>query len=461
MDRIQSVLVGETLYVSNSFALLLARAGEELDLGCPDYLFDYLRYFRAGIRITVKPVRLRSGNHAYLHDCCNLAIPRSLVIERIERRVPPPPSCYQDYADFLQRTAQQVAENAADSARKQMFRPVAAISRGYDSVAVAALASRANCRHAVTFRHSRVGNGCIEDSGAQIAAHLGMDVQEYDRTDYVKIPGLPEAEFYPAPCIAAKTLTVFEDQLAGSLFFNGQGGEDYWDKAEGGSALLQEPTALTMSGSNLTEFRLRAGIVIFPLATCGAIHAPVLARIGRSPEMKNWSVGGKYDRPIPRRLAEDRGVPRDLFGQRKAGGAPDIGEIGLCPASDADFRKFYADHIQGKVPFGEERIRSRIRYLLRRLFHRSPWSTRVALRIAGDHLDRRWGSITRYTFHWSVCRLKERYERSLQGCSALNSAPNSFDLAVAPGVVAPSQELPSTSDADQGPIERHHQEQQK
>jgi hypothetical protein len=441
------------LFVSNSFPLLLARAGEEIDLAYPNYLFDYLRYFRAGIRLTVKPVRLRSGNHVYLHDCCNLAVTRSLAIERIEKRVPPPPSCYQDYADFLQRTAQQVSAKAADSARQWIFRPVAAISRGYDSVAVAALASRANCRRAVTFRHSRMGNGSLEDSGAQIAAHLGMDIREYDRADYVKLPGLPEAEFYPAPWIAGKTLTVFEDQLAGSLFFNGQGGEDYWETKEGVFSLLQEPAALSMSGSNLTEFRLRAGIVVFPLASCGAIHAPIIARIGRSSEMRNWSVGGKYDRPIPRRLAEDRGVPRDLFGQRKAGGAPDVGEIGLCPASDADFRKFYADiHLKvpsGEAPSGKEGIRSGIRYLLRRLFHRTPWSTRLALRIAGDRLDRRWGSITRYTFHWSVCHMQERYERSLQGCSALNSAPDSCSLAPASSV---ERGITSRSDSDQCPI---------
>ncbi len=466
MDRIQSLLAGETLYVSNSFPLLLARTGEELDLSYPNYFFDYLRYFRAGIRITVKPVRLRSGNHVYLHDYCNLAVKRSLAVERLEKRIPPPPSCYQDYADFLQGTARQVSANATDPARQRIFRPVAAISRGYDSVAVAALASRANCRRSVTFRHSRTGNGSLEDSGAQIAAHLGMHIREYDRADYIKLPGLPEIEFYPAPWIAAKTLTVLEDQLAGSLFFNGQGGEDYWDATGGVFSLLQEPGALTMSGSNLTEFRLRAGVIVFPLASCGAIHAPIIARIGRSSEMKNWSVGGKYDRPIPRRLAEDRGVPRDLFGQIKAGGAPYVGEIGLCPASDADFGKFCAHHIQGKIPSGEQRFRSRIRYFLRRVFHRRPWSTRLALRIAGDRLDPRWGSVVRYTFHWSVCRMQERYQRSLQGGSALHSAPNSSDLALTPGAAAPGvavsrKEPLSLSDADPGPIQRRHQQQQK
>jgi hypothetical protein len=33
--------------------------------------------------------------------------------------------------------------------------------------------------------------------------------------------------------------------------------------------------------------------------------------------MRPWSIGGNYDRPVPRRIAEEAGVPRQLFGQLK------------------------------------------------------------------------------------------------------------------------------------------------
>jgi len=36
--------------------------------------------------------------------------------------------------------------------------------------------------------------------------------------------------------------------------------------------------------------------------------------------MDLWSVGGGYDRPIARRIAEEAGIPRHLFGQIKKGG---------------------------------------------------------------------------------------------------------------------------------------------
>lgn len=41
--------------------------------------------------------------------------------------------------------------------------------------------------------------------------------------------------------------------------------------------------------------------------------------ISNSEEMKQWSVGGDYDRPIPRRIIEEKGVKREAFGNKKQG----------------------------------------------------------------------------------------------------------------------------------------------
>jgi hypothetical protein len=165
---------------------------------------------------------------------------RGLGVRRVEKRVPASPALYAEYADFLETTAQRVTANAADPARIQTYRAVAAVSQGYDSVAVAALASRVHCRHALMFRRS--GRAHVEDSGAEIARHLRMEAKEFERTDCLGLPGLPEAEFYPNVRLAAKTFTLWERELAGSLFFNGQAGEDCWGRGENlGMPLLQEP----------------------------------------------------------------------------------------------------------------------------------------------------------------------------------------------------------------------------
>lgn len=418
LEWIQSVATAGALYISNSLALLLVLAGEELDCNYPNYFFDYLRYFREGLATQNRPIRLRSGNNAYLHICCNIAVDPALNILSIPKPIPPPFAAYLDYADFLETTTQRLVRNAAHPGRTVLYPPVAAISRGYDSVAVAALAARAGCRRAVTFRHS--GPLAIEDSGAAIAAVLGMSVKEYDRAAYPATGPLPEVEFYPCTRLASKALCVMEDELQASLFFHGQAGEDHWDiDWDAGRPLLQEPGATAMAGTNITEFRLRLGAVFCPLATCGAIHAPALARIGRSLEMAPWSIAGSYNRPIPRRLAEDRGVPRPLFGQQKVGGGPEIGPLGLCPQSEADFRHFVATHVAHPVSRNslvpQETLKRRRRRVepLRRLVFSSPRLSRLFRRLAGDRLDPRWASLSLFTTHWSFHHLRQRYATAL------------------------------------------------
>jgi hypothetical protein len=67
--------------------------------------------------------------------------------------------------------------------------------------------------------------------------------------------------------------------------------------------------------AGLREFRLRAGIVFVHAPTIGATNASAIFAIIRSSEMRPWSLGVKYDRPIPRRIVETAGIPRAAFGQ--------------------------------------------------------------------------------------------------------------------------------------------------
>ena len=65
------------------------------------------------------------------------------------------------------------------------------------------------------------------------------------------------------------------------------------------------------------ELRLVQGFIQLPLPFMGARHKQDIVRITESFEMEPWRVANEYDRPIPRRIAEEAGVPRHLFGQSK------------------------------------------------------------------------------------------------------------------------------------------------
>lgn len=71
------------------------------------------------------------------------------------------------------------------------------------------------------------------------------------------------------------------------------------------------------TGLALTEWRLWVGFIHCPVPFFGVRNIEHIHRISISEDMKPWSVGGDYDRPICRRVVEGAGVERELFGREK------------------------------------------------------------------------------------------------------------------------------------------------
>ncbi len=71
-------------------------------------------------------------------------------------------------------------------------------------------------------------------------------------------------------------------------------------------------------GITQIEFRLRVGYHGIAVPCIGARRNQAIHDLAVSEQMVPWSIGGDYDRPIPRRIAEEAGLPRDRFGMRKA-----------------------------------------------------------------------------------------------------------------------------------------------
>lgn len=381
-ERLQSVRVDGEILISNSLAFLLAMSGDRLDPEHRHYYLDFLDLYRCGIREKAKRLRLVGGRAVDLHDCCNVEIALDGTVTRREKPWGPPPPAYADYEALLLQTLTRMIDNAADGARRHRYRPLAMVSQGYDSTAVAALARRAGCREAVTFLRSDSRDGYADDGGEAIGRVLGLEVTAYERDDHASMPDFRPEEFYQEPWGVDRAMTVMGPQLAGALLLSGRSGETVWSRGSPtrwGLADLRHPLDI-IPGCALGEFRMRIGFLHFAPATIAAIHAPMIHPWNATAEMQPWSVGGAYDKPIARRLAETAGVPRALFGQIKKGG----------------LRR------SQKVP----------PTLVQRLTRERPRTRALVLRLFGNRFHPKWkaGSLE---IQASVERMTERYRSAL------------------------------------------------
>lgn len=323
LERIQYIKRGAEILISNSLVFLLTAARAELDPHHPGYATDFAGIIHHGIREfdTVIPIRFAGdsgpgGGEAHLVYVHNVRFHHDGRISFLDKTSGRPYETYDEYVAQLAGVLEQTVHNAAARCRSVTYSPLASISSGYDSPAVAALARRVGCVKAFTFTHARTRAGHQEDdSGKPIAAALGYELKEFDRMAYRDAGEFPEAEFL-ATGMSGEDLNMagLDAEVGRTVFFSGHYGGRVWDLHTYPDELLRRGD---MSGASLNEFRLRVDFVHVPAPFIGARRHPKLLEIARSDEMKAWSTGTDYDRPVPRRIAEDAGVPRGDFGHRK------------------------------------------------------------------------------------------------------------------------------------------------
>jgi hypothetical protein len=98
------------------------------------------------------------------------------------------------------------------------------------------------------------------------------------------------------------------------VLFTGCHGDTMWEKQKVPSDVIKRGD---LDGGSLGEYRRRVDFIHLPLPYIGALRHGDVVAISNSAEMMPYSVGGDYDRPIPRRILEEAGVPRAAFGQAK------------------------------------------------------------------------------------------------------------------------------------------------
>ena len=285
--------------VSNSLALLRAETGFAFTM-TGRALLGALAEAAASLRTapTVIPT-----THGDLH----LVYHHNVRLRGAAECAPKPPAPafarFEDYRRYLLDTLNAVS-------RQTGRRFLAAVSSGYDSVACAALLHTLGSGEAVSFRRARGGG---DDSGAEIARGLGLAAVEFDRPTGVEATTL--APFLCAGLGGEDALyAALAERLNGRIFVTGFHGDKIWDLSAAPNAMLRRGD---LSGASLGEFRLQRDFVHVPVPFIGGLRHPELDAIARSPELERYRVGGSYDRPIARRLAEEAGVPRGAFGVRK------------------------------------------------------------------------------------------------------------------------------------------------
>ena len=232
--------------------------------------------------------------------------------------MPPPFKTYSDYVAYLEGTLRQAFANAARDGRATAYHPLATCSSGYDSVAAAALAQRSGCREAITLTEGYTKKSFAEtDSGKVTGELLGLTVREFENPGNRRLEGgFGDIALFLATGFGAVDYNYkpFAGVLEGRVLLTGDYGDVVWGmRSEPSSELMR----VVFSGNSLQEFRLRRNYVLIPVPFIGSRRGKEIWKISHASEMEPYTLHTDYDRPIPRRILEERGVPREVFGQRK------------------------------------------------------------------------------------------------------------------------------------------------
>ena len=406
VDRLLWIRDGERIWLSNSLPCLLAAVDATVDPTYRHYFHDMrsilrgLHRYRRTLASSRGPVRLTFF--------ANLRWDGRELVEQPKPEGEHPLRTYADYRDLLTSTMAALAGNMAAPGRGHPYRMIGALSSGYDSTAATALASRFGCAEALCVDRSREGE---DDSGAPSAPALGV-APLHVPSDAWRTAELPEVPFIAAnACGEEVYLQGAEPHLAGKVLVSGYFGDQVWGKD---TEDLSPNMVWGGHGLALAEWRLQVGFLHCPVAFWGVRRLREICAISNAEEMRPWDIPGPYSRPICRRLAEEAGVPRELFGQRKRAASVLLhcNEF-LTPASLAD----YLSWLRGQRR--EWLRRRRLPPLLDPSFDRRLRSAANALHLAVRTAGFRAASmrllsplhLRRYVFPWAVERMKGLYPR--------------------------------------------------
>lgn len=317
---------GEDLVVaSNSLVAAMAWTGADLD---PNH--DYRREsyeilkgldgYDPGFALVHPRIR-RWRQHFY-----DPVLYTPLGFDTAPRESPGSVESFQAYSQEMAGLLERLKQNSESPSRRRPIPWVSTISSGYDSPAVTTMAMGAGLEECLSIPKSNsllpawIDPSSGADGGELIAEALGCPVRIMESLTPIRwedeVPYLspsaadPELALYPV-------MEHLRSREGVTALLTGYHGDKAWDRIVPPEYLGPDLRRGDTSGLNLSEARLQAGVIHVALPFFRARNIRDLQRIAVSPEMAPWTLGNDYDRPIPRRILEEAGVGRELFGMRK------------------------------------------------------------------------------------------------------------------------------------------------
>lgn len=318
------------LSIANSLPLLLASMNDSLDPSFLGYngINDTIAW---GIDAYIQEIPTRKSVVKRLMYR-NLYIGGS-ALQEVEKNMPPHFPSYSLYHEYIEANFERIVKNARDYHRTTRVEICSTQSKGYDSTAVNAIAAKFGIDKVFTILKGKSpshfatndAHEQVDDDGREICRILKVASIPIERhafeTDF------PKEYFYHASLHRNQDMNFKEIEKyisPVSLLLTGSLGEMWYGKKnyENRPGFINDQLKRwDLASCGLSEVRLVIGFIQVPLIYIGARRREDIISITESEEMAPWRLGTNYDRPIPRRIAEEAGVPREAFGQVKVASA--------------------------------------------------------------------------------------------------------------------------------------------
>lgn len=316
-ESVFSIRVTDKLYFSNSMTFALVASGSELLPSYKQYVSDMgsILYGLCSEK-TVKFSPLADGRELRYFRCCIVEIDNQLNIKETIRRSGLEFRNFADYKQKVLNVLKAIRQNATDPLRKMSYGMIGTISRGYDAPSACALVKEVGCDEVFTFVDKP------EDDGTEVARLLGYkQIHRVDSRTYKLNEKYLEAEAL-ASGESGATFIAFENLFRNKLLFIGSRGDSIYERLHANANDhfdFHVGNQLSQASQTVYENMLKNNAVTISIPLIGGDRWLDIKRINESEEMGAFSVADHYDRPIARRLLEEAGVKREMFGQRKFG----------------------------------------------------------------------------------------------------------------------------------------------